>query len=144
MLRTTGAIGNDDVHKIGGSPTDSVGEPNNQNAWARLPQRLAEVGQRLKRVQVENLAFEDCLRRYDSRDTLFLLHPPWLPETMPRRIPPTPQKRSVKVYTFPAEDGCPLLPGVELRRSACASSWEVLGRTWTRIGPAARPCRILS
>lgn len=52
----------------------------NRNAWAKLPQRLAEVGQRLKRVQIENLPCEDILRRYDSRDTLFLLDPPYLPE----------------------------------------------------------------
>ena len=32
-------------------------------------------------MQVENLAFEDCLRRYDSRDTLFVCDPPYLPET---------------------------------------------------------------
>lgn len=51
----------------------------NRNAWAKLPQRLAEVGQRLKRVQIENLPCEDILRRYDSRDTLFLLDPPFLP-----------------------------------------------------------------
>lgn len=53
----------------------------NRNAWAKLPQRLAEVGRRLKPVQVENLPFEDVMRRYDSRDTLFLLDPPYLPET---------------------------------------------------------------
>jgi DNA adenine methylase len=53
----------------------------NASTWARLPKRLAEIGQRLKRVQVENLPFEDTLRRYDSPNTLFLLDPPYLPET---------------------------------------------------------------
>lgn len=52
-----------------------------RNAWAKLPARLVEIGQRLKRVQVENLAFEDVLRRYHSRHRLFLLDPPYLPET---------------------------------------------------------------
>ena len=56
-------------------------ESKNRDAWATLPARLAEVGQRLKRVQVESLPFEDILRRYDSRDTLYLLDPPYLPET---------------------------------------------------------------
>jgi site-specific DNA-adenine methylase len=42
-----------------------------------MPQRLAEVGRRLQRVQVKNLLFEDVMRRYDSRDTLFLLDPPY-------------------------------------------------------------------
>lgn len=56
-------------------------EGKNRDAWATLPTRLAEVGQRLKRVQVERLPFEDILRRYDSRDTLYLLDPPYLPET---------------------------------------------------------------
>jgi len=50
------------------------------SVWATLPARLAEVGQRLKRVQVESLPFEDLLRRYDSCDTLYLLAPPNLPE----------------------------------------------------------------
>jgi len=54
---------------------------NNARAWANLPPRLAEVGRRLKHVQVEDLPFEDCLRRYDSRGTLFLLDPPYLIET---------------------------------------------------------------
>ncbi len=53
----------------------------NPNAWATLPTRLAEVGQRLKRVQVESLPFEDILRRYDSRGVFYLLDPPYLPET---------------------------------------------------------------
>ncbi len=53
----------------------------NARAWANLPPRLAEVGRRLKHVQVEDLPFEDCLRRYDSRGTLFLLDPPYLLET---------------------------------------------------------------
>jgi len=56
-------------------------EVNNSNAWATLPTRLAEVGQRLKCVQVESLPFEDVLRRYDSRDAFYMLDPPFLPET---------------------------------------------------------------
>jgi len=56
----------------------------NWSAWAKLPERVARVGQRPKRVQVESLAFEDAMRRYDSPETLFLLDPPSLPETRAR------------------------------------------------------------
>ncbi len=55
----------------------------NAGKWARLPARLAWAGQRLKAVQVENLPFEDILRRYDSSEsTLFLIDPPYHPQTL--------------------------------------------------------------
>jgi len=73
-------------HNSGGADnSDWLRNKNNgmtRSVWGTLPARLAEVGQRLKRVQVEHLPFEDILRRYDtSADTFFLLDPPYLPET---------------------------------------------------------------
>ena len=48
--------------------------------WQRLPLQLPAVAARLRRVHIENLDALECIRRYDSADTLFYLDPPYLPE----------------------------------------------------------------
>ena len=58
----------------------------NASSWAKLPQRLAVAAKRLKTVQVENLDWEDCIRRYDAPDTLFVMDPPYHSHT---RVSPT-------------------------------------------------------
>ena len=49
----------------------------NAKSWFGLPERLAVAAKRLKTVQVENLDWEDCIRRYDAPDTLFVMDPPY-------------------------------------------------------------------
>jgi DNA adenine methylase len=58
----------------------------NASSWATLPQRLALAAKRLKKVQIENLEWEDCVRRYDAPDTLFVMDPPYHSHT---RVSPT-------------------------------------------------------
>lgn len=43
----------------------------------RLPEILEETRKRLARVQIENLPYEQVLRRYDRPATLFYLDPPY-------------------------------------------------------------------
>lgn len=43
----------------------------------RLPDLLEETRKRLARVQIENLPYEEVLRRYDRSTTLFYLDPPY-------------------------------------------------------------------
>lgn len=49
--------------------------------WNRLPQRIAELGARLERVVVLNEPFEQVLLKYDSPETMFLIDPPYHPDT---------------------------------------------------------------
>lgn len=44
-------------------------------------ERLKNISHRLRRVQTENLPWEDILSRYDREGTLFYLDPPYVPET---------------------------------------------------------------
>jgi DNA adenine methylase len=50
----------------------------------RLPELLEETRKRLARVQIENLPYEDVLRRYDRPTTLFYLDPPYYARTLYR------------------------------------------------------------
>ncbi|MGH9645073.1 MAG: DNA adenine methylase [Terriglobales bacterium] len=43
----------------------------------RLPQLLENTHKRLERVQIENLPYEEVLRRFDRAATLFYLDPPY-------------------------------------------------------------------
>lgn len=44
-------------------------------------ERLSEVHRRMRKVQVENLPFDDLIPRYDRSETLFYLDPPYVPDT---------------------------------------------------------------
>ena len=44
-------------------------------------ERLPEISKRVRKVQVENLAWTDILNRYDRENTLFYLDPPYVPES---------------------------------------------------------------
>jgi DNA adenine methylase len=54
----------------------SVEEPSRFNP-ERLPELIENTYQRLVRVQVENLPYQDILQRYDRPGTLFYLDPPY-------------------------------------------------------------------
>ena len=44
---------------------------------ARIPEMIQKTHERLQRVQVENLPYEEILKRYDRPTTLFYLDPPY-------------------------------------------------------------------
>lgn len=55
----------------------SVSKPINFKA-DRLPDTLAAVADRLQRVQLESLPYEEVLERYDRPQTLFYIDPPYV------------------------------------------------------------------
>jgi len=55
----------------------AVSKPNNHNPLT-LPTRLLEAAERLARVQIEHLPYEDILVRYDRPTTFFYLDPPYV------------------------------------------------------------------
>lgn len=44
-------------------------------------ERLPEIHRRVRKVQIENRAFNDLIPRYDREGTLFYLDPPYVPDT---------------------------------------------------------------
>lgn len=54
----------------------SITEPSRFNP-GRIPELIEKTHERLARVQIENLPYEDILRRYDRPTTLFYLDPPY-------------------------------------------------------------------
>ncbi len=49
--------------------------------WLGAVEQLPEIALRLIRVQIENRPALDCIRLYDTDDTLFYCDPPYLHET---------------------------------------------------------------
>lgn len=45
-----------------------------------IDERIPEAIERLRSVQIEDLDFEECIKKYDRETTLFYLDPPYLPE----------------------------------------------------------------
>ena len=74
---------------IGGSFAYSTIK-NKSMAYYRAIERLQEVHERLKNVQIMNLEALDLIKRTDTKDTCFYLDPPYIHETR--------EKASVKPY----------------------------------------------
>jgi len=55
-----------------------TGKNNAKTFWNFVDKRIDEIHARLKNVTIENLEFEDCIKRYDSKHTLFYLDPPYI------------------------------------------------------------------
>lgn len=55
------------------------------NDWRTLPERLIEAADRLRGVQIEQMAAVDLIRRYNFKDVLIYCDPPYLLETRGRR-----------------------------------------------------------
>lgn len=46
-------------------------------AFKNFPEKLIPIIERLKEIQIEFLDFKDCIRKYDSAETLFYCDPPY-------------------------------------------------------------------
>jgi DNA adenine methylase len=46
--------------------------------WLPFIKRLEIINSRLKKVQIEQLDFEKCIEKYDGKNTLFYLDPPYI------------------------------------------------------------------
>lgn len=67
---------------------------NHTCAFVSKIERLREYHNRLKNVAIENLDFREILQRYDSKNTLFYLDPPYY----------LPARRSKKLYQYEMSD----------------------------------------
>ncbi len=58
--------------------TSRAGMAGAVSRWLGAVDKLPEIVQRLQRVQIENAPAQEILKRYDSKETLFYLDPPYL------------------------------------------------------------------
>jgi DNA adenine methylase len=71
--RAVGCLGTQDWSRIT--------RPRSLLRWPHLPEILEQVADRFRTVQVDNLPWQTALAKYDARDTLFYVDPPYLHET---------------------------------------------------------------
>lgn len=64
--------------KRGGFAIPSVTGRNPAQSFRTAIDTFEDVARRLKNVTVENLPYAECIKRYDSQDTLFYCDPPYL------------------------------------------------------------------
>src|SRR5438552_12334528 len=74
--------------------TSRAGMAGAVSRWLGSVEGLAEIVQRLQRVQIENVPAIEVIRRYDSHDTLFYCDPPY----------PHEARGDVKAYGFEMSD----------------------------------------
>jgi DNA adenine methylase len=68
--------------KFGRSWTHGVTTPTNVNKWSRIiDERIPEVAERFRCVQVENKDWYEVVQKYDRPETMFYLDPPYVWET---------------------------------------------------------------
>lgn len=107
-----GAWGRSWSHVIGHSRR---GMSSSVSRFLHLPETVAQVGIRLKSVQVEHMPALDVIEKYDTADTLFYLDPPYAPET----------RNGSDVYRFEMtlDDHRALLVKIK----ACTGRWLISG-----------------
>ncbi len=59
----------------------SVDSINRVRAWDKLVDKLFVIAERFRNVQIECDDYEKIIERYDSKDALFYLDPPYIPDT---------------------------------------------------------------
>lgn len=75
--------------------TSRAGMAGAVSRWLGSVEGLAEIVQRLQRVQIENAPAIEVIRRYDTADTLFYCDPPY----------PHESRGDTKAYGFEMDDG---------------------------------------
>ncbi len=69
---------NSSVASTGSFRVSRLGNPVISISYANKLDKLKQVRERLRKVIVEHVDFEECIRKYDTPDTLFFLDPPYL------------------------------------------------------------------
>ena len=64
--------------KRGGFAVPSTTGRNPVQSFRNAVDSLKAIAERLRGVCIENLDYQECIRRYDSKDTLFYCDPPYL------------------------------------------------------------------
>lgn len=55
-----------------------VGRDGGPNRWTNFGQRILLLTERLRHVAIDHLDFRDCIKNWDTDETLFFLDPPYL------------------------------------------------------------------
>lgn len=71
-------FGNSQLYQNGFKSGQQGRSPNPAAVWAKLPQTIIEVAERLKGVQIENLPALEMLKRYNTADVFVYADPPYL------------------------------------------------------------------
>jgi len=69
---------NSSVSSMGGFVVSHTGNYSISISYANKLDKLKQVRERLRKVIVEHLDFEECIRKHDTPDTLFFFDPPYL------------------------------------------------------------------
>ncbi|KXK28790.1 MAG: putative DNA methyltransferase [Candidatus Brocadia sinica] len=62
----------------GGWAVPSITGRNPVQSFRNAIEGMADIAKRLRNVAIENLPYQDCIKRYDSPETLFYCDPPYL------------------------------------------------------------------
>ncbi|PZR77297.1 MAG: DNA methyltransferase, partial [Chthoniobacterales bacterium] len=118
--------------------TSRAGMAGAVSRWLGSVEGLAQIVQRLQRVQIENVPAVEAIRRYDSPDTLFYCDPPY----------PHQARGDVNAYGFEMSDSeheelAAVLRDVE--GAVALSSYrcplmEKLFKDWVRVDSPSRLC----
>ena len=106
--------------------------------WLGSVEGLAEIVQRLQRVQIENVPAIEAIRRYDSAQTLFYCDPPY----------PHEARGDAKAYGYEMTDGehqelAQVLHGIRGAAALSGYRCSLLDRLygdWTRVDADTRLC----
>lgn len=63
------------------SPSGSGDSAQTTKHWISAVKRLPSVHARLRKVRIEHKLWQESLKAYDAKDTLFYLDPPYVPDT---------------------------------------------------------------
>lgn len=86
MVRCWQAIGAKTSDKTGWRSIIDPNGPNTAGEWASIWKRIEEVAYRLKGVQIEHQDATQLLERYDRKNVLAYVDPPYLLETRSKRM----------------------------------------------------------
>lgn len=78
LVRYHQSFGNCNSSKRSWRNVQTYGGPRTATMWNYLPERIAEVCERLKETQIENIDAIELIKRYNDENTLLYCDPPYL------------------------------------------------------------------
>lgn len=118
--------------------TSRAGMAGAVSRWLGAVDGLPEIVQRLQRVQIENAPALEIIERYDTKDTLFYLDPPYVHES----------RRDTNAYGYEMSDSehfelASMLNNIQGRAVISgyrSNLYEKLFINWTRIDAPVKVC----
>lgn len=86
LVRYHQSFGTSNSSKKSWKNTQTYGGPRTATMWNFLPGRIAEVCERLKEAQIENIDAIELIRRYNDENTLIYCDPPYLQSLRKKNI----------------------------------------------------------